>query len=79
MTAPGRHAGWAVLVRREAGQELANTLAELVIEGLDHHREVAAVVPSGEGGFVVVFRPRTLLSAPSHVTATLVDRNGYPR
>lgn len=55
-----------------------NELQGIVTEGLDHGLEVAAVIEDAAGRFVVVFRPRMLPSL-GHVTATIVDRNGYPR
>jgi hypothetical protein len=59
------------------GQELENELNALVKEAWELGLEVASCLEVG-GEVFVIFRQQPS-RAPSHVTAMVVDRFGYPR
>lgn len=60
-------------IPNRTGEELVNEIEAIVLEALDYGLEVAAVAHG-----VIIFR-RIPRGGPTHVTSTLVDRNGYPR
>lgn len=67
---------WAVLCKNsETIEEDAGAAIE---EAATYGREVAAAVFAPGHGVLLIFRPIPR-GGPAHVTATLVDRNGYPR
>lgn len=57
--------------------EMQNELEAAVREHLDLNQEVAGVCHSASGDVLLIFRP--IPQHATHVTATLVDRSGYPR
>jgi hypothetical protein len=72
--------GWTQIVGGQVrGQELANEVNAIVGERLDRGQELVTMLRDSHGGggdWLLVFRPRHF---PGPSTATLVDRNGYPR
>lgn len=66
---------WAVrMVVRDTVENDVNALIE---EAATYGREVASVVLLDPDHLLTVFRP--IPRAPAHVTATIVDRDGYAR
>jgi hypothetical protein len=73
--------GWVEILvaeRARTSDELRNELDALISDRADRGHEVAAVIHDEFGRWVLFFRPQPRVG-PSHVTATVVDRDVYSR
>jgi hypothetical protein len=70
--------GWVDVIRSHIrGQELVNVISACVSDRAGRGHEVAALVRDDVGDWLLVFRPQ--VRTTTHVTATVVGRDGYPR